>query len=153
MLGMYTDITTLGSISFPTNSFNGNIFTATISPEGTLLTGMGLGTNNTTDRANDLELLADGAFALGGMTGTGVAPVKFGCINSVTPGFLVLKYNYETPPLPDVSFTQLREQRKVFFLPRLVIPVMFYGNLETVLPAHNEILCTLILRQGILMFV
>ena len=115
MLGMYTDITTLGSISFPTNSFNGNIFTATISPEGTLLTGMGLGTNNTTDRANDLELLADGAFALGGMTGTGVAPVKFGCINSVTPGFLVLKYNYETPPLPDVSFTQLREQRKVFF--------------------------------------
>ncbi|MBK8141156.1 MAG: PKD domain-containing protein [Chitinophagaceae bacterium] len=29
--------------------------------------------------------------------------------------FLVLNYSYEAPPLPDVSFTHLREQRKVFF--------------------------------------
>ncbi|MBK8141200.1 MAG: PKD domain-containing protein [Chitinophagaceae bacterium] len=41
--------------------------------------------------------------------------VKYGCINSVNPGFLVLNYSYEAPPLPDVSFTALREQRKVFF--------------------------------------
>ncbi|MBK8141155.1 MAG: hypothetical protein IPK57_09090 [Chitinophagaceae bacterium] len=53
MLGMYTDITTLGSISFPTNSFNGNIFIATLNPSGTLLTGMGFGSHNSTDRAND----------------------------------------------------------------------------------------------------
>ncbi len=114
MLGMYTDITTLGSISFPTNSFNGNIFTATINPSGTLLTGMGFGSNNSTDRANDLELLDDGSFALGGMTGS-AAPVKYGCISSVSPGFILMKYSYETPPLPEVSFTTLREQRNVFF--------------------------------------
>lgn len=114
MLGMYTDITTLGFLSFPTNSFNSNIFTATISPSGTLLTGMGFGSDNSTDRANDLELMADGSFAMGGMTGS-AAPVKYGCISSVNPGFILMKYSYDAPPLPDVSFTSLREQRKVFF--------------------------------------
>ena len=115
MLGLYTDITALGSISFPTNSLNGNIFTATISSAGTLLTGMGFGTNITTDRANDLELLADGTFSFGGMTGTGTPPVTFGCISSVIPGFLLMKYSYDVPPLPDVSFEYLREQRKIYF--------------------------------------
>lgn len=114
MLGMYTDITSLGSFSFPTNSFNGNIFTATINPSGTLLTAMGFGSFTSTDRANDLQLLADGSFVMGGMTNN-AAPVSYGCISSVTAGFMVMKYSYDTPLLPDVSFTALREQRNVFF--------------------------------------
>lgn len=114
MLGMYTDITTLGSFSFPTNSANGNIFTATINPSGTLLSAMGFGTFNSTDRANDLELLADGSFLMGGMTNK-TAPVRYGCISSVTAGFMVMKYSYDVPLLPEVNFTALREQRKVFF--------------------------------------
>lgn len=114
MLGMYSDITSLGSFNFPTNSANSNIFTATINPSGALLTAMGFGSNISTDRANDLQLLADGSFAMGGMTGT-AAPVIYGCFNAVTPGFMVMKYSYDAPPLPEVSFSQLREQRKVFF--------------------------------------
>ena len=114
MLGMYTDITSLGSFSFPTNSFNGNIFTATLTPLGMLVSAKGFGSDYSTDRATDFQLLGDSSFVLGGFTNN-AAPVSYGCISSVTPGFMVMKYSYDPPPLPAVSFTHLREQRKVFF--------------------------------------
>jgi len=114
MLGMYNDITTLGSFSFPTNNANGNIFTATLNPSGTLISAMGFGSGNSTDRASDIQLRGDGDFVMGGMTNN-AAPVKYGCISSATAGFFVMKYSYDPPPLPTVSFTHLREQRKVYF--------------------------------------
>lgn len=114
MLGMYNDITSLGSFNFPTNNANGNIFTATVNPSGTLISAIGFGSGNSTDRANDIELRGDGDFALGGITNS-AAPVVYGCINSATAGFFVMKYSYDPPPLPDVSFSYLREQRKVYF--------------------------------------
>lgn len=114
LLGMYNDITSLGSFNFPVNSFNGNIFTATISPGGMLLTAMGFGSNNGTDRARDIQLLNNGTFVMGGMT-FNAQPVQYGCINSVTAGFMVMNYSYDPPVLPDVSFSFLREQREVYF--------------------------------------
>lgn len=114
MLGMYGDIRSLGSFNFPVNSDNGNIFTATLSPSGILLSAAGFGSNNATDRGSDLQLLPDGDFVFGGMTNSST-PVNFGCFNSANSGIFVLKYSYEPPPLPTVSFSQIREQRQVYF--------------------------------------
>lgn len=114
MLGMYGDIRSLGSFNFPVNSDNGNIFTATLSPSGILLSAAGFGSNNATDRGSDLQLLPDGDFVFGGMTNSST-PVNFGCFNSANAGIFVLKYSYDPPPLPAVSFSQIREQRKVYF--------------------------------------
>ena len=110
MVGMYSTVKQLGGFTLPNN---GSIFTATINPAGTLLTATGFGSNGS-GRCMDLQLLKDGSFALGGLS-RNAPPITFGCFTSVNSGFMLMKYSYDPPPVPEVSFSFLREQRKVYF--------------------------------------